>query len=73
MKRYCIVLSKWHGAGLNQGASISWGRRVSVIALLAPPVFLTAAGLDHIGPRAFGYDLEFRLRIQVRPGIAAAL
>jgi DUF917 family protein len=40
--------------------TIGYGRRVSVIALPAPPVFLTAAGLDHVGPRAFGYDIEFR-------------
>jgi DUF917 family protein len=37
-----------------------YGRRVSVIALPAPPVFLTPKGLDHVGPRAFGYDLDFR-------------
>jgi hypothetical protein len=33
---------------------------VSVIALPAPPVFLTRKGLEHVGPRAFGYDLDFR-------------
>ena len=51
--------------------TIGYGRRVSVIALPAPPVFLTAKGLDHVGPRAFGYDLDFRFRDC--PGIAAAL
>ena len=40
--------------------TIGFGRRVSVIALPAPPVFLTPKGLEHVGPRAFGYDLEFR-------------
>jgi uncharacterized protein len=40
--------------------TIAYGRRVSVIALPAPPVFLTAKGLEHVGPRAFGYDLDFR-------------
>jgi DUF917 family protein len=40
--------------------TIGYGRRVSVIALPAPPVFLTAKGLEHVGPRAFGYDLDFR-------------
>jgi uncharacterized protein len=39
--------------------TIRYGRRVTVVALPAPPVFLTAAGLDHVGPRAFGYDLDF--------------
>ncbi len=40
--------------------TIGYGRRVSVIALPAPPVFLTSKGLEHVGPRAFGYDLDFR-------------
>ena len=40
--------------------TIGYGRRVSVVALPAPPVFLTAKGLEHVGPRAFGYDLDFR-------------
>jgi uncharacterized protein len=40
--------------------TIGYGRRVSVVALPAPPIFLTAKGLEHVGPRAFGYDLDFR-------------
>ena len=40
--------------------TIGYGRRVSVIALPAPPVFLTRKGIEHVGPRAFGYDLDFR-------------
>ncbi len=39
--------------------TIRYGRRVTVVALPAPPVFLTARGLEHVGPRAFGYDLDF--------------
>jgi len=31
-----------------------------VIALPPPAVFLSPRGLAHVGPRAFGYDLEFR-------------
>jgi DUF917 family protein len=31
-----------------------------VIALPPPAVFLSPRGLTHVGPRAFGYDLEFR-------------
>jgi DUF917 family protein len=31
-------------------------------------VFLTAAELDHVGPRAFGYDLDFRSRFDLGPG-----
>src|SRR5271166_2240235 len=40
--------------------TIGYGRRVSVVALPAPPVFLSRKGLKHVGPRAFGYDLDFR-------------
>ena len=40
--------------------TIGYGRRISVVVLPAPPVFLTPKGLDHVGPRAFGYDLDFR-------------
>lgn len=40
--------------------TIGYGRRVSVIALPAPSVFLSPKGLEHVGPRAFGYDLDFR-------------
>jgi hypothetical protein len=39
--------------------TIGYGRRVSVAVLPAPAVFLTARGLEHVGPRAFGYDLDF--------------
>ncbi len=40
--------------------TLRYGQRVSVIALPAPAVFLTEAGLRHTGPRAFGFDLDFR-------------
>jgi DUF917 family protein len=40
--------------------TIRYGMRVTVVALPAPPVFLTPKGLQHVGPRAFGYDLDFR-------------
>jgi uncharacterized protein len=40
--------------------TIRYGMRASVIALPAPPVFLTSKGLQHVGPRAFGYDIDFR-------------
>jgi DUF917 family protein len=40
--------------------TVRYGMRVSVIALPAPPVFLTPKGLQHVGPRAFGYDIDFR-------------
>jgi len=40
--------------------TIRYGQRVTVIALPPPSVFLSPRGLDHVGPRAFGYDLDFR-------------
>jgi len=40
--------------------TLRYGQRVTVIALRAPEVFLTPRGLDFVGPRAFGYDIEFR-------------
>ena len=39
--------------------TLRYGQRVSVVALPAPPILTTPKGLDHVGPRAFGYDLEF--------------
>ena len=39
--------------------TLRYGQRVTVIALRAPPVFLSPRGLDFVGPRAFGYDLDF--------------
>jgi hypothetical protein len=39
--------------------TLRYGQRVTVVALPAPPVFLTPKGLEHVGPRAFGYDLDF--------------
>src|SRR5262249_34128461 len=42
--------------------TLRYGQRVTVIALPAPaaPIVLTRKGIEHVGPRAFGYDLEFR-------------
>lgn len=38
---------------------IAYGQRVRVIALDVPPALKTEAGLRAVGPRAFGYDLDF--------------
>jgi len=40
--------------------TLRYGQRATVIALPPPPVLVTPKGLLHVGPRAFGYDLEFR-------------
>lgn len=39
--------------------TLRYGQRVTVIALPAPPVLTSPKGLQHVGPRAFGYDLDF--------------
>src|SRR5262245_16838927 len=39
--------------------TLRYGQRVAVIALPAAPILLTPKGLEHVGPRAFGYDLAF--------------
>jgi DUF917 family protein len=41
-------------------ATLRYGQRVAVVALPAPPILLTPKGLAHVGPRAFGYDLDFQ-------------
>lgn len=40
--------------------TLRYGQRVTVIVLPAPEILLTPRGLEHVGPRAFGYDLDFR-------------
>ena len=40
--------------------TLRYGQRVTVIALPAPPILLTPKGIEHVGPRAFGYDLDFQ-------------
>jgi hypothetical protein len=40
--------------------TLRYAQRVSVVALKAPEVLMTDKGLEFVGPRAFGYDLDFR-------------
>lgn len=40
--------------------ALRYGQRVRVVALPAPALQTTPRGLRHVGPRAFGYDLDFR-------------
>ena len=39
---------------------VRYGQRVTIIVLPAPEIFLSPRGLQHVGPRAFGYDIDFR-------------
>jgi DUF917 family protein len=45
--------------------TLRYGQRVTVVVLPAPKVFLSPRGLDFVGPRAFGYDIDF---VSVFPG-----
>ncbi len=38
---------------------LRYGQRVSVAVLPGPEVFRTPKGLEHVAPRAFGYDLDY--------------
>ncbi|HIF13109.1 MAG TPA: DUF917 domain-containing protein, partial [Dehalococcoidia bacterium] len=40
--------------------TLRFGQRVSVIALPAASILTSERGLQNVGPRAFGYDMEFR-------------
>ena len=53
------VLDSVSGEAVGTEA-VRYGQRVTVIALPGPDIFLTPEGLAHVGPRAFGYDLDFR-------------
>jgi len=54
----CVVDSV-SGDGIGTEA-IRYGQRVDVLVLPAPPVFLSKRGLELVGPRAFGFDFDFR-------------
>ncbi|MEM7345677.1 MAG: DUF917 domain-containing protein, partial [Chloroflexota bacterium] len=53
------ILDSDSGEGLGTEV-IRYGQRVTVIALPAPAVLTSPKGLEHVGPRAFGYDLDFQ-------------
>jgi DUF917 family protein len=54
----CVIDSE-SGEAVGTEA-LRYGQRVTLVALPAPAVFLSERGLAHAGPRAFGYDLDFR-------------
>ncbi len=53
------VLDSVSGEGIGTDI-LRFGQRVSVVALPAPSVFLSEQGLANVGPRAFGFDLDFK-------------
>ena len=54
----CVV-DRVSGDGIGTDV-IRYGQRVSVLALPSPNIFLSPQGLANVGPRAFGFDLEFQ-------------
>ncbi len=54
----CVVDSI-SGEGIGT-ESIRYGQRVDVLVLPAPEKFLSPRGLELVGPRAFGFDFDYR-------------
>ena len=54
----CVVDSV-SGEGIGTDV-VRYGQRVSVLGLPGPAIFRTPKGLEHVGPRAFGFDLDYR-------------
>lgn len=40
--------------------TVRYGQRVSAVVLPAPDILQTSKGLQHVGPRAFEYDFDFK-------------
>ena len=40
--------------------TLRYGQRIGVVALPSPPALRTATALAQVGPRAFGYDFDYR-------------
>ena len=53
------VLDSTTGEAIGTEA-IRYGQRVQILVLRAPEIQPTPKGLEHVGPRAFGYDLDFK-------------
>lgn len=53
------MLDSDSGEGLGTEV-VRYGQRVTVIALPAPAVLTSPKGLEHVGPRAFGYDVDWQ-------------
>jgi len=40
--------------------TIRYGQRVTVVAIPAPEILRSPQGLEYVGPRAFGYDMDYK-------------
>ena len=61
------ILDSVSGASVGTEA-IRYGQRVTVVSLPAPDVLTGADGLAVVGPRAFGYDMDY---VPLHPRVAA--
>lgn len=61
------VLDSISGEGIGTEV-LRYGQRASVVALPSPEVFLSEKGLRHVGPRAFGFDLDYVSAFAGAPG-----
>lgn len=52
--------------------TVRYGQRVSVVVLPPPAVLCTERGLELVGPRAFGHDVDHRSAFAAVPAPAAA-
>jgi DUF917 family protein len=52
--------------------TLRYGQRVTVVALPCAPVLTSSKGLALVGPRAFGYDLDFRSVFESKGGAHGA-
>jgi uncharacterized protein len=52
------ILDSLTGTALGT-ETIRYGQRVDVLSLPCDPIMSSPAGLHRVGPRAFGYDLDF--------------
>ena len=48
--------------------TIRYGQRVAILSLSAAPVLTTPEALAVVGPRAFGYDMDYRPLQRVKKG-----
>ena len=53
------LLDTVSGAGIGTD-TIRYGQRLSVIAMPSEPIFATTKGLEYVGPKAFGFDLDYK-------------
>lgn len=52
------VLDSVSGEAIGTEA-LRYGQRVAVVALPSPAIHRSPKGLEHVGPRAFGHDVDF--------------